>query len=101
MPVNPLQYIPTLQSPIQGSNLPMILKALQGNGSPPSNPWNQPAATGAGQDEGSGVGPSSTYQGFNYGNNYDPHLSGQDLAAAARTGVSSGLTFDPSTGNVF
>ncbi len=118
-----INYIPTLQSPLQGSNLPNVLKSLSGqsnssspiNSQPPgafgssSSPINSqpPGAFGSSFDKGftQGYGdgpPSSSFLGFDY-NKFAPGsgLSGSDLAEAAQAGSQSGLTFDPGTGNVF
>ncbi len=103
-----INYIPTLQSPLQGSNLSNVLKSLSGQ-SNPSSPINSqpPGAFGSSFDKGftQGYGdgpPSSSFLGFDY-NKFAPGsgLSGSDLAEAAQAGSQSGLTFDPGTGNVF
>lgn len=105
----PVSYIPTLQSPLQGNNLPNVVNALKGNAtipmnnmlsSSPSNPLSS-SMSSLGQAFNSDGGPSSTYGGFNY-NQFVPGsgVSGANLAQAAQAGVQSGLTFNPSTGTV-
>jgi hypothetical protein len=103
--INSLPYIQTLQSPLQGNNLSAVVKALSGQGNTASGPLGQQppsmlSAFNTGLGNLGDNGPSSTFGGFNYSNNYDPNLSGQQLLQAAAAGTQSGLQFNPVTGTV-
>src|SRR5882672_2307452 len=99
-----LNYIPTTQSPLQGGNLSGVLKGLSGQPWKTSNMLtSQPPSNNMFNQLNSAImgGPSNTYGGFNYSNQFAPGLSGSDLAEAAQAGAQSGLTFDPSTGTMY
>lgn len=106
--------VPTVQNPQQsGSNLTNILQALHSSSQnqPPSNSQNSSGWGNVFNSFNQGLNKginmynnmsnlASNYGGVNY-KNFIPGVSGPDAASAAQAGVQSGLSFDPTTGDVF